>query len=102
MAPRLKRICERAALRGAKRHTFNELVDEYEADAEKNLRSFADRKKHLAYWREAFGADLLSDITVTRIKREREKLLGNRHAIPLAPLATLVLIRCGRWERVPA
>lgn len=61
---------------GAKRHTFNELVDEYGADAEKNLRSFADRKKHLAYWREAFGTDLLSDITVTRIKREREKLLG--------------------------
>jgi len=59
---------------GASRHTFTELVDEYESEAT-NLRSFGDRKQHLVYWREAFGADLLSDITPQRIKREREKLL---------------------------
>lgn len=61
---------------GAKRHTFNELASEYEAQAEKSLRSYAARKQHLAYWRKAFGNDLLSDITVSRIKSEREKLTG--------------------------
>lgn len=59
----------------AKRHTFAELANEYEVEAA-DLRSFADRKQHLAYWRQAFGADLLSDITPQRIKREREKLLN--------------------------
>lgn len=60
----------------AKRHTFNELAKEYEAEAEKSLRSYAARKQHLAYWRKAFGNDLLSDITVSRIKLERSKLVG--------------------------
>ncbi|MBZ0145035.1 MAG: site-specific integrase [Rhodocyclaceae bacterium] len=60
----------------AKRHTFKELADAYEAAETKNLRSFSDRKKHLKYWREAFGADLLSDITVARIKKEKERLLN--------------------------
>lgn len=60
---------------GAKRHTFKDLADEYETDAIK-LRSFDDRKRHLKYWREAFGADLLSDVTPQRIKNEREKLLA--------------------------
>lgn len=59
----------------AKRHTFADLAKEYEAEA-KHLRSFADRKLHLAYWRKAFGDDLLRDITPQRIKREREKLLN--------------------------
>jgi integrase len=61
---------------GAKLHIFNELADEYEADAAKKLRSFPDRKKHLDHWREAFGGDLLSDIAAARIKKERDKLLG--------------------------
>lgn len=61
---------------GAKRHTFKELADAYEAEAAKLLRSYAARKQHLAYWREAFGPDLLSDITVVRIKKERDKLVG--------------------------
>lgn len=60
----------------AKRHTFNEMAAEYQKEAEKQLRSFADRKQHLDYWREAFGPDLLSDITGTRIKKERDKLVG--------------------------
>ncbi len=60
----------------SKRHTFNELVAEYEVEAAKSIRSFSDRKKHLAYWCEVFGTDLLSDITVARIKQERDKLIG--------------------------
>lgn len=60
---------------GAKRHTFKDLADEYETDAA-HLRSFDDRKRHLKYWRDVFGADLLSEVTPQRIKKEREKLLG--------------------------
>lgn len=59
----------------AKRHTFKDLADEYETEAI-HLRSFDDRKRHLKYWREAFGADLLRDVTPQRIKKEREKLLA--------------------------
>lgn len=61
---------------GAKRHTFNELAAEYDTQAAKSLRSYPAQKHHLAYWRKAFGNDLLSDITLSRIKSEREKLTG--------------------------
>jgi integrase len=58
----------------SKRHTFNELLDEYEVAAA-SLRSFGDRVAHLRYWRETFGHDLLSDISPQRINRARERLL---------------------------
>lgn len=60
---------------GAKRHTFAELADDYEKSA-RELRSFDDRKVHLAIWRAEFGRDLLSDITPQRIARVRDKLLA--------------------------
>lgn len=68
---------------GARRHTFKELADEYEAEAA-HLRSFDDRKLHLKHWRAVFGSDLLSDVTPQRIKKERDKLLGSptRHKAP--------------------
>ena len=59
----------------SKRHTFNELANEYEAEA-KALRSFPDRKRHLDIWRKAFGADLLSNITPERIAKVRARLLS--------------------------
>ena len=59
----------------SKRHTFKELCEEYEKHAT-GLRSFDDRKHHLARWRLEFGADLLSDITPQRIMKVREKLLA--------------------------
>lgn len=61
----------------SKRHTFNELADEYAPHAI-NL-------KRLDYWRAAFGPDLLSAITPARIGKERDKLLSQetqRFAIP--------------------
>lgn len=49
-----------------KRHTFAELVAEFE--------SRAIRKSRLDYWREAFGDDRLDTITPSRIAKERDRL----------------------------
>jgi len=68
----------------SKRHTFNELADEYLANATE-LRSFAQRKRHIEHWRKVFGPDLLDAVTPARIAKERSKLLSeetNRFAIP--------------------
>jgi hypothetical protein len=54
----------------SKRHTFDELADEYLADAT-DLQSFDQRKRHIEYWRNVFGADLLDSVTPSRIGRER-------------------------------
>lgn len=59
---------------GGKLHTFADLADEYEAAAT-GLRSIADRRRHVAFWRQEFGNDLLSDVTAQRIARARERLL---------------------------
>ena len=68
----------------SKRHTFNELADEYLAHAT-DLKSFDQRERHIAHWRKVFGPDLLDSITPQRIGKEREKLLSqetNRFAVP--------------------
>ena len=52
----------------SKRHTFNEMADEYAPHAKD-----AER---LDYWRGVFGSDLLSDITPDRIAKQRDKLLA--------------------------
>lgn len=68
----------------SKRHTFNELADEYLEHA-KELQSYDQRKRHIDYWRKAFGPDLLDSITSSRIGKERSKLLAeetNRFAEP--------------------
>ncbi|MDP2784998.1 MAG: site-specific integrase [Sulfurimicrobium sp.] len=52
----------------SKRHTFNELADEYQTHAKD-----PDR---LIYWRGVFGADMLSNVTSTRIAKERDRLLA--------------------------
>jgi len=51
----------------SKRHTFNELADEYGPHAKDKVR--------LDYWRGVFGPDLLDTITPARIAKERDKLL---------------------------
>ena len=51
-----------------KRHTFQELADEYAPHAKD--------AKRLAYWREAFGSDRLDAITPARVAKERDKLLA--------------------------
>ena len=52
----------------SKRHTFNELADEYQTHARDAVR--------LDYWRKVFGPDRLDTITAARIAKERDKLLG--------------------------
>lgn len=52
----------------SKRHTFNELADEYKEHAIDPVR--------LDYWRSVFGPDLLSAITPARLSKERAKLLS--------------------------
>lgn len=59
----------------SKRHTFNELADEY-LDHAKDLQSYDQRKRHIDYWRKVFGPDMLDSITPTRITKERNKLLS--------------------------
>lgn len=62
-----------------KRHTFNDLADEYESHA-KDL----DR---LNYWRKVFGEDSLDAITPARISKERDKLLSEETRNFAAPAA---------------
>lgn len=52
----------------SKRHTFNELADEYEHRAKDVIR--------LNYWRKVFGPDRLDTVTPARIDKERRKLLS--------------------------
>lgn len=58
----------------SKRHTFNDLADEYLKHAAK-LRSYTDRARQIDYWRKVFGVDTLDAITAQRIGKERDKLL---------------------------
>ena len=51
----------------SKRHTFNELADEYQPHAKDTVR--------LDYWRGVFGPDTLDAITASRIAKERDRLL---------------------------
>ena len=62
---------------GARRHTFNELADEYEQVA-KELKTAYQRLRHLNLWRAEFGPDLLSDITQERINKVRARLLTEK------------------------
>jgi integrase len=61
----------------SKRHTFNELADEYEPHAKDKAR--------LVYWRGIFGKDSLDTLTPARISKIRDKLLSedtSRFATP--------------------
>jgi integrase len=51
-----------------KRHTFDELVDEYQKHAKDPER--------LNYWRKVLGNDLLDSVTASRISKVRDKLLS--------------------------
>lgn len=59
----------------SKRHTFNELADEYLTNAA-GLLSFSHRKRGIDYWRKVFGHDLLDSVTPSRISKARDKLLS--------------------------
>ncbi len=61
----------------SKRHTFNELADEYQPHA-KDL-------PRLSFWRKVFGSDSLDTITSARIAKERDKLLSQETQIFAVP-----------------
>lgn len=61
----------------SKRHTFNELADEYEAEAKDKAR--------LLYWREVFGKQTLDTITPARIAKVKDKLLSEETARFVSP-----------------
>jgi hypothetical protein len=60
----------------SKRHTFNDLIKEYSAQAKPLLKSWDHREMHLAYWLKAFGDCQLDTITPARIAKERDNLLS--------------------------
>lgn len=60
----------------SKRHTFTDLLNEYEPAAAKAIVRFKERKAQLDYWRAVFGTDQLDSITPARISKERDKLLS--------------------------
>ena len=52
----------------SKRHTFNDLADEYQPHAKDKVR--------LDFWRSVFGVDRLDTITPSRISKQKDKLLN--------------------------
>lgn len=62
----------------SKRHTFNELVDEYLPHSRDTFR--------LNYWRREFGTDTLDTITPARISKVRDKLLSEKTQNFAAPV----------------
>ena len=58
----------------SKRHKLAELLDRYEATALPRLKSAADVKAKLAFWRTEHGEKLLLDITPDVIAQARDKL----------------------------
>jgi len=69
----------------SKRHTFNELADEYMTDVAGELRSIGHRTRHINHWRKVFGTDSLDLITPDRIKKERTRLLSEETHIFATP-----------------
>ena len=61
----------------SKRHTFNDLADEYRPHAKDAVR--------LDFWREVFGPEQLDAITPARIAKERDKLLAEETRIFATP-----------------
>ena len=61
----------------SRRHTFNELAEEYAPHAKDSER--------LEYWRGVFGTALLADITPDRIAKQRDKLLSEETQVFATP-----------------
>jgi integrase len=60
----------------AKRHTVKDLVERYERDVLPGKRSGDSQKHHFAWWRENYGAYLLSDLTPAMVAEARDRLAG--------------------------
>jgi integrase len=61
----------------ARRHTLADLIDRYDREylASARMRSKAQRRQHLAWWRIELGATSLADLTPARITAARARLL---------------------------
>lgn len=62
----------------AKRHTLGDLVDRYIKGL--SIKTSADRKRHLAWWKKRLGDYTLSDVTPARIAEYRDELLQGKTA----------------------
>jgi len=59
----------------SKRHTLNELIDSYEKSAQHNeLKSAAEMRTRLDWWRKHYGERLLQDITPAVVAQGRDAL----------------------------
>ena len=58
----------------AKRHTVAELLDRYEKDALPSLKSERAVKQRLTIWRDRVGTLLLSDLSLSTIKKHKDDL----------------------------
>jgi len=69
----------------SKRHTFNELADDYLEDASDELRSIGHRVRQINQWRKVFGNKTLDAITPDQIKKECKRLLSEETQIFSTP-----------------
>ena len=58
----------------SKRHTVADLFDRYEKEALPRLKSARDVRQRLGVWRERIGHLLLSDLSVSTIKKHKDEL----------------------------
>lgn len=94
----------------ARRRTFTELADKYEAAITDHLKSMQARTGHLAYWREEFDGHSLEDVTPALIADGYAKLhqagarsvaTANRYLATLSACFTFAVKECGWLERNP-
>lgn len=94
----------------ARRRTFTELADKYEAAITDHLKSMQARIGHLAYWREEFDAHSLDDVTSALIAEKyaalhkdgaRSVATANRYLATLSACFTFAVKECGWIERNP-
>lgn len=94
----------------ARRRTFTELADKYEAAITDHLKSMQARIGHLAYWREEFDAHSLDDVTPALIAEKyaalhkdgaRSVATANRYLATLSACFTFAVKECGWIERNP-
>lgn len=98
----------------ARRRTFAELADKYEAAITDHLKSADSRAQHLGYWRSAFDGLVLEDITPGAITEKRDALMqpagdqkartpatANRYLASLSACLTFAVKELGWIERNP-
>lgn len=94
----------------ARRHTFTELADRYQAAIGEHLKSADARVGHLAYWRDEFDGLSLADVTPALIAAGYAKLhqdgarsvaTANRYVASLSACFTYAVKELGLIERNP-